>query len=280
MNDVSVIIPTRNSARTIGQCLDSLSRQTLACAEVIVVDDFSYDETARLAADSGATVLRARANRSQARNIGLKSATSAGVLFLDSDMIAPLGLIEECARGLEQFDSLIIPELSVGRGFWADCVSLERRTYRGDDLIEAARCFRRDLLMSLGGYRGELEAGEDWDLQNRFRANGLSTGRIAETILHDEGLLSLVSILQKKFKYGMTFRKYLGMSPTIGARQINPIKRIIGTTLKVSASDPVHGMGVFVLKTLEFIVAGTGAIWRAYDRSEVQKFDPSMRASA
>jgi cellulose synthase/poly-beta-1,6-N-acetylglucosamine synthase-like glycosyltransferase len=45
---VSVIIPARNEARHIGNCLDSLFRQTYpgALTEIIVVNDFSTDDTA------------------------------------------------------------------------------------------------------------------------------------------------------------------------------------------------------------------------------------------
>src|ERR1700733_5559874 len=48
---VSVIIPARNEAVHIGKCLDALSAQSYPaeCTEIVVVNDFSTDDTAVLA---------------------------------------------------------------------------------------------------------------------------------------------------------------------------------------------------------------------------------------
>ncbi|NMC98827.1 MAG: glycosyltransferase, partial [Bacteroidales bacterium] len=49
MEEVSVIIPTYNEEGVIGECLESLTRQTLKKFEVIVVDDGSNDCTIEVA---------------------------------------------------------------------------------------------------------------------------------------------------------------------------------------------------------------------------------------
>src|SRR2546427_10295472 len=174
---ISIVIPTYNSKAPLSRCLESIRRQTYSPKAVIVVDRFSRDGTADIAMAEGARVIETGVNRSLARNIGLENSSSDGVLFVDSDMILPHSLIEECETGLAKHDALIIPEISVGKGFWAECKAAERRTYIHNDMIEAARCFRRDALLSLGGYHPRLEAGEDWDLQIRAKAVGLSIGR-------------------------------------------------------------------------------------------------------
>lgn len=52
---VSVLVPARNEAATIGGCLDSIGTD---CAdEILVLDDGSTDATARIAADQGARVV-------------------------------------------------------------------------------------------------------------------------------------------------------------------------------------------------------------------------------
>ncbi|MFZ2256404.1 MAG: glycosyltransferase [Patescibacteria group bacterium] len=46
---VSVIIPTKNSARTIGKCLESIQNQSYKDIEIIVVDNYSPDGTTDIA---------------------------------------------------------------------------------------------------------------------------------------------------------------------------------------------------------------------------------------
>src|SRR5438046_7153922 len=153
--------------KTFPRCFESVRHQTSGFSEIIVVDRFSRDGLARYAEARGATVIQSDSNRSEARNIGLRRASSDGVLFIDADMILPPTLSEDCERGLLISDALIIPENSVGVGFWASCKAAERKLHVGDPLMEAARCFERSVLLSMGGYGAELEAGEDWDLQRR-----------------------------------------------------------------------------------------------------------------
>jgi glycosyltransferase involved in cell wall biosynthesis len=242
---------------TFRRCLDSALRQSSKCGEIIVVDRFSHDGLASYAEANGATVIQSVANRSEARNIGLQNASSTGVLFVDADMILPTTLIEECESGLDEHDALIIPEESVGVGFWAECKVAERRFYVGDDRMEAARCFRKSALLQLRGYNPELEAGEDWDLQSRVVARHLSVGRVTPVILHDEGQLSLSVIIKKKYLYGKTFAKYMRGNMTTGVRQINPL-RIIVPGFKVLPSSPKLATGMMVMKSLEFASVGFG----------------------
>src|SRR5436309_15285605 len=195
--------------RTFRRCLETARHQSSACGEIIVVDRFSDDGLASFARANGATVIQSEANRSRARNIGLQKASSEGVLFIDADMILPPTLVEECEIELERYDALIIPEESVGVGFWAECKAMERKNYVGDEIMEAARCFRRRALTRLKGYTNILESGEDWDLHNRAVASGLNIGRTCSTIQHDEGMLSLSSLIRKKYSYGKSFERYL-----------------------------------------------------------------------
>ena len=146
----------------------------------------------------------------------------------------------------------------MGIGFWAECKAAERIMHIGDKRMEAARCFRRESLISLGGYRSTLESGEDWDLHNRAIASSLSVGRTNSVILHDEGHLSLSLLLKKKYLYGKSFGRYLRMNPGVGFTQINPLRRIVRPSLKTFASSPKYGIGILTMTCLEFAAAGLG----------------------
>ena len=85
---VSVIVPAYNSARYIGECLESISAQKGDIPfEVIVVDDGSEDDTRdRVRSFEGVRLIRqANAGPSAARNRGVAEARGQYIAFLDSD---------------------------------------------------------------------------------------------------------------------------------------------------------------------------------------------------
>src|SRR2546426_2257982 len=242
MTGISIIIPTYNSSRTLSKCLDSVKQQSVPPQEILVVDRFSIDGTPNIGRAHGAAVIQTDANRSVARNIGLHKASSDGVLFIDSDMILSPDLIRECKRALEDHDAILIPEVSIGLGYWAKCKSLERQSYITSHLVEAARCFRRNQLLFLGGFDPELEAGEDWYLQHQALRAGLSFARTKSEIIHDEGNLTLTTLLKKKYAYGRTIGDYLRKNPAAGLKQVNPFFRTLYPSLKVMSKNPSYGI--------------------------------------
>jgi 4,4'-diaponeurosporenoate glycosyltransferase len=93
---VSVIIPARDEAATIGRLLESLRHQTVAPSEIIVVDDHSTDATAAVASSGRARVLRLAplpegwGGKSWACHRGSVAASGTILVFLDADVtLAP-----------------------------------------------------------------------------------------------------------------------------------------------------------------------------------------------
>jgi glycosyltransferase involved in cell wall biosynthesis len=85
---VTVIIPTFNCQQWVGQAIDSALDQTVAPAQVIVVDDGSTDGTGPLLAKYGERIhLLSQDNRgvAAARNRGLAEAGTEWIAFLDAD---------------------------------------------------------------------------------------------------------------------------------------------------------------------------------------------------
>src|SRR5438445_2990879 len=86
---VSVVIPTYNRARVVGEAIESALAQTHGNLEAIVIDDGSTDDTAervgRLRDPRLRYLGRAHAGVSSARNAGIAAATGDLVSFLDSD---------------------------------------------------------------------------------------------------------------------------------------------------------------------------------------------------
>ena len=91
MPKVSVVVPVYNVEKYLGECLDSVLRQTLRDIEVICVNDGSTDGSADILAgysqkDSRIKIIT-QANRglSAARNVGMDAASGKYIYFLDSD---------------------------------------------------------------------------------------------------------------------------------------------------------------------------------------------------
>lgn len=91
MDRVSVIIPTYNSERIIGECLESLRSYSLNYnldMEIIVVDAGSEDRTYISAKDlSDKFIVSPKASRGKARNIGVEASKNEYLVFLDSDCV-------------------------------------------------------------------------------------------------------------------------------------------------------------------------------------------------
>jgi hypothetical protein len=96
---ISAIVPNRDGGEVIGACLRSLFAQTLAPAEVIVVDDCSRDDSPELVAREfpRARLLRLEASRGFAGACaeGLRAAGGQWIAVLNSDAEAEPGWLRE-----------------------------------------------------------------------------------------------------------------------------------------------------------------------------------------
>lgn len=90
---ISVIIPAYNEAGYIEKALDALKIQTFPreSFEILVVDNASSDDTARLAGKHGAdrVIREEKRGTNQARQRGLEESNGKIVAFLDADCIPP-----------------------------------------------------------------------------------------------------------------------------------------------------------------------------------------------
>jgi glycosyltransferase involved in cell wall biosynthesis len=94
---VTVIVPAYNSSATLEACISSIQDQLSADDRLMVVDDGSTDATAGQARSLGAEVISTggRKGPAAARNLGAEAADTPVLLFLDSDVVVPEGLLEE-----------------------------------------------------------------------------------------------------------------------------------------------------------------------------------------
>src|ERR1017187_1378614 len=99
---LSVVVPTYNRSGRLRQCLASLLAQKVGCKwEIIVIDDFSEDETAVVAAEFAARYpnvqyIRNLENlgRCKTRNKGIEIAAGELIVMIDDDVTVDAGCLE------------------------------------------------------------------------------------------------------------------------------------------------------------------------------------------
>ncbi len=268
---VSVIIPTRNSIRTIETCLKAIKKQKYENLEIIVVDQESEDGTQQIAKKYTNKVLVTKGDKFYSappvsRNMGAKISHGKYLLHIDSDMeLTPLII----SKGVEIFESnpdilgLKIHEKDIGEGFWSRAKLLERKCYIGYDAIEAARFFRREIFFSLGGYDENLRSSEDWDMSKRVNAMGkIDSIPMPFFTKHHLGKLKYFAQIKKKFNYGLTLNTFLKKHGFNLKKEFKMVFRIVYfRNILLFLKDPIGTLGFLILRPSELAAYFTGLIW-------------------
>ena len=262
---VSVIIPVRDRADLIKNCLEKIKKQTYQNVEIIVVDGNSLDNSAAVAKEYTDKVFvfdKKGDYRCAQRNLGAEKASGKYVLIIDSDMELSEKVLEACVRKMasgENVKGVIIPEESFGLGFWAKCKKLEKSFYVGVDWMEAARFFRRDDFLKAGGYDESMVSGEDWDLSQRMGDLG-KIERVNDFLFHNEGKINLWQTVKNKYYYAGEFAKYINKNKNKAnaGKQTGILNRykLFFNNPKKLFRQPLVGLGLLFMKTCEF---GAGA---------------------
>jgi glycosyltransferase involved in cell wall biosynthesis len=177
---ISVVIPAYNAAVFLPRCLKSVFAQTLKPDEVIVVDDGSTDNTASLATQLGATVIRRpNGGLSAARNTGIKHAASEWIALLDADDLwSPEKLQRQVLclgpdvvlayTGIRIFDNTgVLDERPA-----ADAVVSTKVLRFRNPITPSSVLVKRDAVLQAGGFREDIRACEDWEMWVRLQRMG------------------------------------------------------------------------------------------------------------
>jgi|SaaInlStandDraft_7_1057024.scaffolds.fasta_scaffold50287_2 glycosyltransferase involved in cell wall biosynthesis len=174
----SLVLRTKNEIKNIINFVESVNMQTYQNIEFIVVDNYSTDGTYEYLIENNITVYQKGPERTAQGNYGmLVKSTGKYVGYFDADMILSPNLIGSAIHFLEASKGVIalhIREIILGKGFWSSVRRFERSFYEGT-LIDAARIFRRDVLLEVGGFdEGSFitPSAEDWDLDKRIKRHG------------------------------------------------------------------------------------------------------------
>lgn len=195
--EVSVVLPVYDGARHLAESIESVLAQTYASVELIVVDDGSTDESARIAdgyAASGVRVLRQEnAGTAAARNAGILAARGGLVAHLDADDVwLPDGLRRR-VEALLADESADVASGRIEPFFSPELRERDRAGLRPPPPLVAhvapAMLLRRRAYDRVGLYDASLRAGQDLEWLLRAREAGLRFVEIPDLVarrrLHD-----------------------------------------------------------------------------------------------
>lgn len=135
---ITIIIPAYNAEAYINNCISSILNQTYSNYEIIIINDGSTDNTAKLlnqysASKNNITVVhKSNEGVSAARNTALKLATGKWISFIDADDTIHTEYLQHLASLTSSNDSIIIGsaqriDYSTNRILWKN--SFQSKTY-------------------------------------------------------------------------------------------------------------------------------------------------------
>jgi glycosyltransferase involved in cell wall biosynthesis len=184
---ISVVIPALNEAVSIAACLEALKHQRNAPNyQVIVVDNGSTDETAAVARSYGAEVIvEGRRGIARARQTGFRASISPLIATTDADSLVPTTWLATLVSHFEANYGLVglggpvtypfdDPRLRQLMAQLLTNLFLLDQSFHGGKahLVGANFAVRRTAFEAIGGFRTDLQVGEDTDLTHRLHEEG------------------------------------------------------------------------------------------------------------
>ncbi len=206
---VSVVLPVRNAAATLGRALASVGAQSFGDWELLAVDDGSADATPAILGAAAAGDPRIRVLKTPPA--GLVAALTAGLAAARAPLIARLDADDECLPGrLAQQVAFLTahPEIGVcatrvtfggdpvaGRGYalhveWTNSLltpgEIALNRFVESPVAHPSVMFRRELVTEHGGYRA-TGWPEDYELWLRWMEAGVRFAKLPTPLVvwHD-----------------------------------------------------------------------------------------------
>lgn len=269
---VSVIITTKNEQKSLGRLIESVNSQTYPKIEIVVVDNYSTDKTKEIAKKFNVSFYQYGPERSAQRNFGAKKSKGDYLFFLDADMELTPKVIEDCVNVVinEKVDGVVVPEESRWTNFWGKVKAFERSFYneKGDPITDAARLFKSEIFLKVGGYDETITGPEDWDLPDRVREAGFQIGRSNETIYHHEQEISPKKLFKKKFYYGLNAHKYLTKHKigVFSPKTIYFLRPLFYKNWFKLIKHPVLSAAMIYMLSIELLGGGLGYLFGRFKR--------------
>ena len=243
---ISVVIPVRNDASTIGEQLDALALQRYeADWEVVVADNGSTDSTLEVVhAYSALARLRVvdagqRPGASHARNVGAEQAVGDRLLFADADDRVAPGWLAAMASGLDEGDAVSGRTQRFymrrdGQESFAEQPTEPLRTLDASFLpfAPSGNCgVRKSVFEALGGFDVAFRVCEDDDFFWRLQLAGYKLVGVSASLVLVRDRSSALGSIRQIFDRGryqaLLYKRYgpVGLSRRSASRALGDLGR-------------------------------------------------------
>ena len=249
---VSIVIPNRNGATTLGRCLAA----ALACDhprfEVVVVDDASEDGSVEIARRFPVKLVRLprHGGVSRARNAGAEAAAGALLFFIDADCLLRPDALAVADAAYGDREDLVLGGTYTTEPFDRDFFSRfqsvfvhhhETRLARPDyvaahAMVVDAGLFRRSGGFVEGSFIGVAASVEDVELSHRLRRAGCELAMEPRLLVQHVFRFSLRRSLANAVKKSRTWTRY-----ALGARGVLADSGTNSRALKANVASLVLG---------------------------------------
>ncbi|MCD6290609.1 MAG: glycosyltransferase [Anaerolineae bacterium] len=214
---ISIVVPAYNAAPLLERCLRALQGQNLPAKEyeIIVVDDGSTDDTARVASAMGARLIRIpHGGPAAARNAGIRAARGEIILFTDADCeptphwarslaaaFADPGVAGAKGTYLTRQRSLVARFVQVE---YEERYRRMVKRSRIDFIDTYSAGYRREVLIQNEGFNPVFSGPtvEDQELSFRLAAKGYRLVFVPQAQVYHQHVTSPISYFRRKYHIG------------------------------------------------------------------------------
>lgn len=172
---VDVVLATRQSARFLADCLDSIRAQGIGGTRVTIVDDHSTDGTQEIAFQAANVFVAEQSGKglAQAWNQGIRAGTHEFVAIIDSDDYWAPDFLRCCLNEFKRDPGaqcvitkvkFVLASPHIPAGFRPDLVNAERIGW-----MPGATLFRRSVFQHVGLFPEDMAIASDIEWFARLR---------------------------------------------------------------------------------------------------------------
>jgi glycosyltransferase involved in cell wall biosynthesis len=290
---ITVVVPVRNEEHSIRLLLQGLLEQTLAPAEIVIVDGGSTDATPSIVEEHARQhshlhlIRETNALPGKGRNVGAAAATNDWLAFIDAG-VSPandwLGHLAEAVRINPQADVVYGAWEPVTDSFFKECAAIAYGYVPAkevdDTFIKSRAVFsslmRRSAWLTVKGFAEELRSAEDLLFMKRIDEAGLDVSYAPEALVR----WSMQPTLWRTFRRFVTYSRHNMLAGLWKEWQASVLARYgllmlcAAILFGLTSWWPVITVGLFLLMLIARAIL---ALWRNRSRYPAGVFRNSAR---